>query len=261
MNRQAIILVAGLLAGCADNPSSSAVESAALLEKQSHWFERCVQGMERPRALTLMQYRAEGWVRFRGRSSAGWRAGDEAVLTCDEAQKGVAVTESPWWFVGYGRSIPALGLDDYAAREVRGQTVIILADAPVLMDMPVDSIRALESAGRYDGPEERPRITAALSRGVALVVMVVSEERWRERRRFPLEWGMIAPDGAHEARGLVVWISEVTWQRWMHRLGQDPVALKAQATAPGFRPLSLPVQSQAEWDCLAHRTRLAMPRQ
>ncbi len=121
------------------------------------------------------------------------------------------MTESPWWFVGDGRSIPALGLDDYAAREVRGQTVIILADAPVLMDMTVDSIRALESAGRYDGPEERPRITAALSRGVALVVMVVSEERWRERHRF------IAQPNAHNT-----WMQGMRQMLLGYAMGQDP---------------------------------------
>lgn len=260
MDGRMMVVVAGMLAGCAANPDTRAVEQAALMKKEGQWFETCAQGMGRSREVTLAQYRAEGrWQWHRVSHSGMMKGGDEGVLTCDHLQAQRSVTGASWLFVGYGRLAPAMGMDDYGGRDVTGQTVILLGESPVLPDAMVDSEKALASSGRFDGREERSRLNAALRRGAALVVMVVSEERWRQRQQFPEEMGVPRVDDGQVRQGLVVWIAEATWQRWMRKVGQDFVAMKYQATRPDFRPVALPLESTAEWSCLSQSRHFSVP--
>ncbi len=160
----------------------------------------------------------------------------------------VAVDHSEIVFVGYGIVAPEYGWDDYKDVDVRGKTILMLINDPVLPD-PKDPARfddamfkgrAMTYYGRWTYKYE-----IAARKGAAAAIIIhetgpagypysVVETSWK-REIYELD----APDRNLGAVGVRSWISLDIAQRLLAGCGHDFERLKAAAQQKDFRPVAL----------------------
>lgn len=258
MNLKHGISMVALLAGCADQPPVTPPDPPPALVF-CQWFHACARAMAQRRQIVLTQWVAEGVVHWHhGSRVIPVDVGREAFLGCDQEPASDGVDSAPWLFVGYGRTIPAMGVDDYTGADVKGKTVVMLAGMPVEADEHwVDSAQALDSSGQYREENDQAKLSEAWHRGAAVVVMVVADEEWSTRRRFAEV--ITAADELQERHGLTVSITETAWRKSLHRAGLHADPIKSQAASTTFRAVPMPLQTRAQWVCHARRLTVALP--
>lgn len=163
----------------------------------------------------------------------------------------VAVKNSDVVFVGHGIVAPEYGWDDYKGVDVRGKTVLMLINDPLVLDpatgQPDPKIfkgRAMTYYGRWTYKYE-----IASEKGAAACLII--HETGPAGYPFAVvggSWGrenfdLVAPD--HNAARVAVegWLTLDTTKKLLAAAGQDFDTLKAAATRRDFRPVSLSAQA------------------
>jgi hypothetical protein len=86
-----------------------------------------------PVSLLLFHSTAALQLRIKGRLFT-LKSPEDFILQSHRQEKSLQVPASDWVFVGYGVTVPALGLDNYQNTDVRGKTVVMLSGAPLIPD-------------------------------------------------------------------------------------------------------------------------------
>ncbi len=160
----------------------------------------------------------------------------------------IAVDQSEVVFVGYGIVAPEYGWDDYKDVDVRGKTILMLINDPVLPD-PNDPSRtddtmfhgrAMTYYGRWTYKYE---IAAKMGATAAIIIhetgpagypYSVVETSW-QREIYELD----APDRNLDAVGVRSWITLDIARQLLAASGQDFDLLKQDAQRKDFRPVAL----------------------
>ena len=160
----------------------------------------------------------------------------------------IAVENSEIVFVGYGIVAPEYGWDDYKDVDVRGKTILMLINDPVLPDpndpsQPDQTMfkgRAMTYYGRWTYKYEiaaRKEAAAAIiihETGPAGYPYTVVETSW-QREIYEVD----APDGNRGAVGVRSWITLDIARQLLAGAGQDFDRLKQAAQSRDFRPVAL----------------------
>jgi Zn-dependent M28 family amino/carboxypeptidase len=150
-------------------------------------------------------------------------------------------------FVGYGINAPELKWNDYAGVDVKGKWVLIMvndppapADEPTLFGGP-----ALTYYGRWTYKYEE-----AARQGAAGALLIHTDESatypWQVVQS---SWSgtqyMLPPDAGTPALGIKAWLTESAARDLAKRGGQDLDALRARASARGFKAVPLSIRAAA----------------
>jgi Zn-dependent M28 family amino/carboxypeptidase len=150
-------------------------------------------------------------------------------------------------FVGYGINAPELKWNDYAGVDVKGKWVLIMvndppapADEPTLFGGP-----ALTYYGRWTYKYEE-----AARQGAAGALLIHTDESatypWQVVQS---SWSgtqyMLPPDAGTPALGIKAWLTESAARDLARRGGQDLDALRARASARGFKAVPLSIRAAA----------------
>jgi Zn-dependent M28 family amino/carboxypeptidase len=156
----------------------------------------------------------------------------------------VSLRRSPVVFLGYGIDAPQWQWNDYAGVDVRGKTVVVLANNPRFAN---GGPRAFNGRGLTWYGLAAYKLEQAARMGAAACFIVhttasagVSWQRLQRRAR-AAQWSL-AP-GAEAAPRLAVrgWLTRTAAQRLFHAAGLDFEALRQQAGEPGFHAVPLDV--------------------
>ncbi|QKE40937.1 MAG: hypothetical protein HO274_06180 [Ferrovum myxofaciens] len=249
-----------VMAGCAETPVP--VAEVPDRGEEIRWLRACAHKMPETLYLTVDQLRGTGqmtWIVHHKTLSV--KLNDELVVSCRQPQGEHTLVDSPWLFAGYGRWIPALGIDDFGPQDLTGKTVILMAGNSRLPDdVMVDSEQALASAGQYLDLKEEDRIDHALARGAALVLVVTGPEQFTRHQRFP-ELVLHLPESARSIPrgGMVGWTTSQIWGQWLKKAGEHPESLVLQARRLDFQPVPLPLQTAGVLSCRAQSVEMEIP--
>ncbi|WP_297448132.1 hypothetical protein [Ferrovum sp.] len=248
-----------VVAGCAETPTPAEVPDHG---EEIRWLRACAHKMPETLYLTVDQLRGTGqmtWIVHH--KTLPVKLNDEVVVSCRQPQGEHALVDSPWLFAGYGRWIPALGIDDLGPQDLTGKTVILMAGNSRLPDgILVDSGEALASAGQYLDLREEDRIDHALARGAALVLVVTGPEQFARHQRFP-ELALHLPESARPLPhgGMIGWTTSQVWGQWLQKAGEHPESFVMRARQPDFQPVSLPLQTAGVLSCRAQSAEMEIP--
>ncbi|WP_434782773.1 MAG: hypothetical protein WJ289_11700 [Ferrovum myxofaciens] len=249
-----------VMAGCAETPVP--VAEVPDRGEEIRWLRACAHKMPETLYLTVDQLRGTGqmtWIVHHKTLSV--KLNDELVVSCRQPQGEHTLVDSPWLFAGYGRWIPALGIDDFGPQDLTGKTVVLMAGNSRLPDdVMVDSEQALASAGQYLDLKEEDRIDHALARGAALVLVVTGPEQFTRHQRFP-ELVLHLPESARSIPrgGMVGWTTSQIWGQWLKKAGEHPESLVLQARRLDFQPVPLPLQTAGVLFCRAQSVEMEIP--
>ena len=249
-----------VMAGCAETPGP--VAEIPDHGEEIRWLRACAHKMPETLYLTVDQLRGTGqmtWITHH--KTLPVKLNDDLVVSCRQPQGEHTLVDSPWLFAGYGRWIPALGIDDFGAQDLTGKTVILVAGNSRLPDdVLVDSAQALASAGQSLDPKEADRIDHALARGASLVLVVTGPEQFARHQRFP-ELVLHPPESARPLphSGMVGWTTSQAWGQWLQKAGEHPDLLVLRARRPDFQPVPLPLQTAGVLSCRAQSVELEIP--
>ena len=183
-----------------------------------------------------------------GQGSTPLRYPQDFVAASARLVPEVEVKNSEVVFVGYGIVAPEYGWDDYKDVDVRGKTILMLINDPVLPDphdpaKPDDSMfkgRAMTYYGRWTYKYE-----IAARKGAAAAIIIhetgpagypysVVETSWN-REIYDVD----APDRNLGAVGVRSWITLEVARQLLAGCGQDFDRLKSAAQHKDFRPVRL----------------------
>lgn len=165
----------------------------------------------------------------------------------------VNVENSEIVFVGYGIVVPEYGWDDYKGIDVRGKTLLMLINDPVLPD-PNDPSRVDETLFKGQAMTYYGRWTykhqIAASKGAAAAIIIhetgpagypysVIETSW-QREIYELE----TPDHNQDAVPVRSWITLEVARQLLANAGQDFDQLKTAALSRDFRPVPLGTEAR-----------------
>ncbi len=172
----------------------------------------------------------------------------EFVAATARLVPGVAVENSGIVFVGYGIVAPEYGWDDYKDVDVRGKTILMLINDPVLPDpsdpAQIDGTMFKGLAMTYYG-RWTYKYQIAADKGAAAAIIIhetgpagypysVVETSW-QREIYEVD----APDGNLGAVAVRAWITLDVAKQLLAGSGQDFDRLKATAQSQDFRPVAL----------------------
>jgi Zn-dependent M28 family amino/carboxypeptidase len=174
--------------------------------------------------------------------------GDDVVTWTTRVVETSDVENSDLVFVGYGIVAPEHGWDDYAGVDVTGKTVVILVNDPgyATQDPEVFSGNAMTYYGRWTYKfEEAARQGAA----AALIVHQTAPaaygwETVRNSWTGP-QFNLQPEDGNMGRVALEGWLTEESSRAIFEAAGLDFDAHTTRASAPGFRPVEMPLTLDA----------------
>lgn len=164
------------------------------------------------------------------------------------ARQRVDVTDSEIVFVGYGVKAPEYGWDDYKDVDVRGKTIVMLINDPAVphpedpsrLDPDMFKGEAMTYYGRWTYKYE---IASELGAAAAVIVHETGPAGygWEVVSG---SWGgenfdIVSPDGDGNRVAIESWISLDAARELFAAAGLDFDEMKAAATRPDFRPVSL----------------------
>ncbi|QDA60170.1 M28 family metallopeptidase [Hymenobacter jejuensis] len=170
------------------------------------------------------------------------------VAFTEQEKPVVAVQNSPLVFAGYGVVAPEYGWDDYAGRDVRGKTVVVLVNDPgnAGADSTVFKGQAMTYYGRWTYKYEE-----AARHGAAGLLIVhdtkpaaypwsVVQSSWSGAKLYPQ-----TPDKGASKCALEGWVTLDAAKRLFAAAGQNYEEAYAAANKKGFkpRPLNLTVST------------------
>ena len=166
--------------------------------------------------------------------------GVDMVANSPANQASAAITRAPVVFVGYGIDDPAQDWNDYAGVDVKGKTVVVLANDPGW---------ASKDPGLFNGRTPtlfgswRYKLEQAARHGAAAMFVVHDEAAsgysWNAvRQRWGGPWYTL-PGDADAAPSIAGWLSDSAAQRLFASAGQDFHALRGAAHRRGFHPVPL----------------------
>ena len=151
-----------------------------------------------------------------------------------------AIAHSPVVFVGYGIDDPAQDWNDYAGIDVKGKTVVVLANDPGWdsQDPALFQGRAPTLFGSW-----HYKLEQAARHGAAAIFVVHDEAAsgysWNAvRQRWGGPWYTL-PGDAGQAPAIAGWLSDSAAKRLFASAGQDFQAQRAAAHRRGFHPVVL----------------------
>ncbi len=177
-------------------------------------------------------------------------APEDFILQSRRLEKRLTLNHADWVFVGYGVTVPALGLDSYQGREMHGKTVVMLAGAPALPDgIQVSSQALLKHPVAPNLGHWRAKFDNAERHGAAMAIILydpkVEGSSYEELSEFQ-EMVMAAPGTGTDAMIAFGWMPEVRVAGWLKRAGVRWDTLKHQAELAHFSPIELPVASHLQ---------------
>lgn len=156
----------------------------------------------------------------------------------------VEVDRSELVFVGYGVDAPEYRWDDYAGRDMTGQTLVMLVNDPPVrlagdttLDPAMFNGRAMTYYGRWTYKYE-----VAAGKGADAVIVI------HETGPAGYPWEVVTGSWGPEQFGIAggptpvkveAWITEETARRMLAAAGEDFDDLKERARTPGFEPVPL----------------------
>jgi Zn-dependent M28 family amino/carboxypeptidase len=161
--------------------------------------------------------------------------GEDMVIWSKRAVADVEVRASPLVFAGYGIVAPEFGWDDYAGLDVRGKTVIVLANDPGHADGALFKGRSMTAYGRPDY-----KFQAAAGHGASAVLMIYDPEAagvtWDALRgaAAAAQLELATPDPATKHAAIEGWIAASAARSILAGVGLDLAALSADAARAGF---------------------------
>jgi Zn-dependent M28 family amino/carboxypeptidase len=182
------------------------------------------------------------------RGSRGLVLGKEAVIWTQRAVPQVELKGSELVFVGFGIVAPEYTWDDYAAADVRGKTVVILANDPGFASKDPTLFRgnAMTGYGRW-----AYKLEEAARHGADGVLLIHDSQAmgfgWNAVQstwsgpQFVLG-GADADAGRTAING---WLSSDAARSLFNDAGQDFAKLAAAAAHPGFKAVALGVKADA----------------
>ena len=166
--------------------------------------------------------------------------GIDMVANSPANRANVAIEHAPVVFAGYGIDDPAQDWDDYAGVDVKGKTVVVLANDPGWGSQDPALFHGctptLFGSLRY-------KLEQAARHGAAAMFVVHDEAAsgypWHAvRERWSGPWYTL-PDDAATAPGIAGWLTEDAARRLFASAGQDFQALRAAAHRRGFHAAAL----------------------
>lgn len=178
--------------------------------------------------------------------------GSEMVVTSNQEQPKIDITDSEMVFVGYGVNAPERGWNDYEGVDVKGKTVVILINDP---DFGTESLegefggRAMTYYGRWTYKYEE-----AARQGAAAALIIhdtapaaygwnVVESSWTGTQFF----AQSADGGADETKANG-WIQKDVAQKIFASAGQDLPKLMAAAKNKGFKAVPLDLTASVSFE-------------
>ncbi len=162
-------------------------------------------------------------------------SGEDMVIWSKRALPEVELRGSPLVFAGYGIVAPEYGWDDYAGLDVRGKTVLVLANDPGHADSALFKGRSMTSYGRADY-----KFQAAARQGASAVLMIYDPEAaglaWDALRNGAnaAQLDLAATDPATGHAPIEGWVSPSAARSILAQGGATLAALSADAAHAGF---------------------------
>ena len=177
---------------------------------------------------------------------------DDFVIGSYRVTPKTEIKDSDVVFVGYGINAPEKGWNDYAGKDVKGKTVLILVNDPDYQTNGLDGEfggRAMTYYGRWTYKYEE-----AARQGAAAAIIIhdtepaaygfnVVQSSWTGP-----QYMADATDnhmGETQANG---WISNEKAKALLTNAGQDLTALSEAAKKKGFKPVDLPLKMSVSFD-------------
>lgn len=165
-----------------------------------------------------------------------------------------AIEHSPVVFAGYGIDDPEQAWDDYAGLDLRGKTVVLLANDPgwATRDPALFRGRTPTLFGSW-----RYKLEQAARHGAAAVFVVHDEAAsgyaWNAlRQRWGSPWYNLPGDAA-AMPAIAGWLSDGAARRLFASAGADFQALRMAAQRRGFRPVALTANASLAFDNSVNR--------
>ena len=222
-------------------------------------------GVTQPVALLLFHSSATLQLRIKSRLFT-LKSPEDFILQSHRQEKSVQVPASDWVFVGYGVTVPALGLDHYQNMDVHGKTVVMLSGAPPIPDGTTVSSREIMAHPKASNLGHwRAKLENAQRHGADMALIIhdaavesVPYAQWQQEFS-ETDVVLAAPP---DAVPLVAygWMPQARAQFWLQQAGVSLQQLKRKAAAANFTPIPLPIQSRVQ---IANRWReieLSVPR-
>jgi Zn-dependent M28 family amino/carboxypeptidase len=165
-----------------------------------------------------------------------------------------AIDRAPVVFVGYGIDAPEEAWNDYEGLDVRGKTVILLANDPGWSTQDPALFRGrtptLFGSWRY-------KMEQAVRHGAAAAFVVHDEASsgyaWNTvLQRWSSPWYNL-PGDTGAAPAIAGWLSDAAARRLFASVGADFHALRAAAQRRGFRPVTLAAKASLSFDSSVSR--------
>ena len=282
-------LLAGLLAGCAANPSAPAFQAESfaghvrtLASDEFEGRQPATAGEDKTVAYLEQQFRSAGLkpgvgdsfrqgvpfvelttrpaatLNIRGPGGeANLRYADDAVYWTRRVVPEASLADSELVFVGYGIVEPEMDWNDYAGLDMRGKTAVILVNDPgfVTGDPDLFKGRAMTYHGRWTYKYEE-----AARQGAAGAIIIHEEvpaaypwEVLRNGAARP-QLTIASPDGNASRVGIEGWMTREAAARVFAAAGLDYDTVKASAARRGFKPLAMPLTASTRVNNEIRRT-------
>jgi Zn-dependent M28 family amino/carboxypeptidase len=184
----------------------------------------------------------------KGRSSRELAYGRDAVVWTKRSVPAVQVDASEMVFAGYGIVAPEYAWNDYAGIDVRGKTLVLLANDPgyASKDAAVFRGAAMTDYGRLSY-----KVEEAARQGAAAVLLIhdadVMGYGWNvigtTWMRAQLE--LLTSDGYAKRTAIEGWLQRDAARALFAEAGLDFAALSIAAAHPGFKPVPMGLQLSA----------------
>jgi len=162
--------------------------------------------------------------------------GEDMLIWSKRALPEVKLRESPLVFAGYGIVAPEYGWDDYAGLDVRGKTVLVLANDPGQADGALFKGHSLTSYGRADY-----KFQTAARLGASGVLLIYDPKTaglaWDALRNgaTAAQLDLATSDSATGHAPIEGWVSTSAARSILAQAGGNLAALSADAARAGFR--------------------------
>lgn len=203
-------------------------------------------------------------LRIKGRRFT-LKSPEDFILQSHRQEKSLQVPASDWVFVGYGVTVPALGLDNYQNTDVRGKTVLMLAGAPPIPDgTTVSSREVMAHPFAANLGHWRAKFENAQRQGADMALIIheaavenVPYEQWQQEFS---ETDVVPANMTGVPLVAYGWMPQARAQFWLQQAGVSWQQLKRKAATPNFTPISLPIQSRAQLNNRWREIELSIPR-